>query len=379
VTSDPCKPLTYAASGVDLAARRGVVDRYREVAKRAGGPQVLSGIGPFAGMFALGAQQYRDPVLVATTDTVGTKGKVAALVGRYEGLGHDIVNHCVNDALTTGAAPLFFLDTIVNADLGDEAKVALVKGVADACVEVGCVLLGGETADMPGVYVSGGFDLVGFVLGIVERDHVIDGTRVQAGDALLALPSNGLHTNGFSLARPALGIGIDASTTPEDRRRLERYEEALGETLADALLRPHHCYLTDLQLLLASEADVKPARSEGGGGAALADKPTSRQADKPLLKGIAHITGGGLEENVPRILTAGLGARIRKGAIAPPPIFPFIQSAGGIEEAEMYRVFNMGFGMVIAVAPEDVETARGLLPDAVLCGEVVPGAGVTLE
>ncbi len=188
----PDQPLTYASAGVDLAARRGVVERYREVAKRASGPQVLGGIGPFAGMFAMG-NKFRDPVLVATTDTVGTKGKVAALAGRLEGLGHDIVNHCVNDAFTTGAEPLFFLDTIVNADLSDDAKVALVRGVTEACVAAGVVLLGGETADMPGVYVPGGFDLIGFILGVVERDAVIDGLGITAGDILL----------GPALQRPA--------------------------------------------------------------------------------------------------------------------------------------------------------------------------------
>jgi phosphoribosylformylglycinamidine cyclo-ligase len=343
------QPLTYATSGVDLEARQSVVARYKEIAKRATGPQVIGGIGPFAGMFALEGR-YRQPVLVASTDTVGTKGKVAALAGRYDGLGRDIVNHCINDAFTTGARPLFFLDTIVSGDLGDDEKLALVSGVADACAEAGAVLLGGETADMPGTYVAGGFDLIGFILGIVERDRIIDGSRIAAGYALLALPSNGLHTNGYSLARPALGIGTDPASAAEDRRRLERYEEDLGETLADALLRPHRCYLADLAPLV----------------------------DSGLLAGMAHITGGGLGENVPRILPAGLGARVERSAIDPPPIFAFIQRAGRIDEAEMYRVFNMGFGMVFAVAPTDVETVRGLLPEAVVCGEVVAGEGVRL-
>jgi phosphoribosylformylglycinamidine cyclo-ligase len=343
----PEQPLTYASTGVDLEARQGVVARYKEIAKRATGPQVIGGIGPFAGMFALEGP-YRDPVLVATTDTVGTKGKVAQLAGRFDGLGRDIVNHCINDAFTTGARPLFFLDTIVSGDLGDDAKLALVSGVADACAEAGVVLLGGETADMPGTYVPGGFDLIGFILGIVERDRIIDGSRIEAGDVLLALPSNGLHTNGFSLARPALGIG--AGPSEDDRPRLERYEEDLGETLADALLRPHRCYLPDL----------KPAVESG------------------LLKGMAHITGGGLGENIPRILPPGLGARIQTGALEPPPIFAFIQGSGLIDEAEMYRVFNMGFGMVFAVSPGDVEAVRALVPEAVRCGEVVSGGGVTL-
>jgi phosphoribosylformylglycinamidine cyclo-ligase len=347
------EPLTYAAAGVDLTARRGIVERYKEVARRASGPQVLGGIGPFAGMFAFDAAGYGDPVLVATTDTVGTKGKLAALAGGFESLGHDIVNHCINDALTTGARPLFFLDTIVNAGLDDDAKVAMVKGVTDACIDAGCVLLGGETADMPGVYVPGGFDLVGFVLGVVERARLIDGTKIEAGDVLLALPSNGLHTNGYSLARPALGIGVDGSGEAADGRRLERYEEQLGETLAEALLRPHRSYLRE----------IEPALS----------------AERPLIKGMAHITGGGLYENVPRILPRGLGAAVRKGAVTPPPIFEFIRQAGRIEEAEMYRVFNMGFGMIIAASPADVPQLQRLVPDATVCGEVVSGAGVRLE
>jgi phosphoribosylformylglycinamidine cyclo-ligase len=332
-------PLTYAGAGVDLETRQRVVDRYRDVARHASRPEVLGGIGPFAGLFALGSG-YRDPVIVSTTDTVGTKGKLAALVGRYEGLGHDIVNHCVNDAFTTGADPLFFMDCIVNADLNPDAKVSLVKGVADACSALGIALLGGETADMPGVYVPGGFDLIGFVTGVVERDQVIDGSRISAGDVLLALPSNGLHTNGYSLARPALGIGVEGEDRADARERLERYEPELGETLADALLRPHRPYYREL----------KPAL--------------------PYVKGMAHITGGGLSENVPRMLSDGLGARVRKSSVDVPPILPFIQRAGAIEDAEMYRVFNMGFGMVVAVAPGDVARVQDLVPEARVVGDV---------
>jgi phosphoribosylformylglycinamidine cyclo-ligase len=349
MTAGEGKPLTYASAGVDLEARRAVVERYREIVRRAAGPRVLGGVGPFAGLFALG-HGYSDPVLVASTDTVGTKGVLAGLLGRYDGLGHDIVNHCVNDAVTTGCTPLFFLDTIVNADLTDEAKLALVSGVADACAAAGIALLGGETADMPGVYRPGGFDLIGSIVGVVERGRIIDGTTIEAGDALLVLPSNGLHTNGFSLARRALGVGLDGGDPADERRRLERYEADLGETLAQALLRPHRCYL----------AELRPA------------------LDRGLIKGLAHITGGGLEENVPRMLPAGLGARIRKDAVTPPSIFGFIQRCGRIDEAEMYRVFNMGFGMVIAASPRRVPELRQAIPEAAPCGEVVAGEGVEL-
>ncbi|MPZ48525.1 MAG: phosphoribosylformylglycinamidine cyclo-ligase [Dehalococcoidia bacterium] len=333
-------PLTYAAAGVDLEKRRATVERYREVAKGAGRPEVLGGVGPFAGLFALGSK-YRDPVIVASTDGVGTKTKLSALTGRYESLGWDIVANCVNDALTTGAEPIFFLDYIASADLPPDGKVALVKGVAAACAEIGCALLGGETADMPGVYVEGEFDLVGFVVGAVEREAIIDGSRIVPGDLLLALPSNGLHTNGYSLARPALGVAMDPANAAAGRDRLARLEPDLGETLADALLRPHRCYVNDL----------KPGL--------------------PLIKGMAHITGGGIPENLPRMLLAGLGGRLQRDAWPVPPIFPLIQRSGAIEEAEMYRVFNMGLGMVFAVAPADADTLRALVPEALTIGEVI--------
>jgi phosphoribosylformylglycinamidine cyclo-ligase len=346
--TDPARTgLTSAAAGVNLSARHALVGRFKDAASRASRPEVLAGIGPFAGLFALGPK-YRDPVIVASTDSVGTKVKLAGLLGRYDSLGYDIVNHCVNDAFTTGADPLFFLDYIASADLPDEAKVALVRGCADACAAVGAALLGGETADMPGVYGPGDFDLVGFVVGVVERDKVIDGARIEAGDVLLALPSNGLHTNGYSLARRALGIGLDPERASVERQRLERFEEDLGESLADALLRPHRSY----------NRDLGPAR--------------------PLIKGMAHITGGGLEENVPRILPAGLGARFALGSWPIPAIFALIQREGGIDREEMFRAFNMGLGMVIAVAPADAERARTLVPELTVVGEVVAGEGVRI-
>jgi phosphoribosylformylglycinamidine cyclo-ligase len=335
-------PLTYAASGVNLSERQRVVSRYRDAARVTDRPEVLGGIGPFAGMFAIGSG-YRDPVLVSTTDTVGTKGRLAAIAGRYEGLGHDIVNHCVNDALTTGAKPLYFMDTIVSADLSSDAKVALVKGVAEACAELDIALLGGETADMPGTYLPGGFDLIGFVTAVVERDQIIDGRVIVAGDLLFALPSNGLHTNGYSLARAALGIGVEGSDPARDAARLNERHDDLGETLGEALLRPHPCYYGEL----------RPAFG--------------------VIKGMAHITGGGLEENLPRMLPDGLGVRLAKSAWPVPPIFPFIQRAGGIHDAEMYRVFNMGLGMVIAVSPDSTGRLQSLVPGALQVGEVIDG------
>ncbi len=343
--------LTYAKAGVDLAARHKLLGRLQDAASRATRPEVVAGVGPFAGLFRLG-DRYRDPVLVSSTDGVGTKVKLAAAVGRYESLGHDVVNQSVNDALTVGAEPLFFLDYLGNTGLPDDAKVEIVRGIADACRAVGAALLGGETADMPGTYAPGDFDLVGFVVGIVERDRLIDGSGIRAGDALLALPSSGLHTNGYSLVRQALGIATEDGDAAGDRERLERYEEDLGETLADALLRPHRCYVNEL----------KPALERPG-----------------LVKGVAHITGGGIEKNVPRVLPDSLGARFDLGTWTIPPVFALIEREGGIEREEMFRVFNMGLGMVLAVAAADVEHARALVPEARVVGEVVAGSGVKVE
>jgi phosphoribosylformylglycinamidine cyclo-ligase len=337
-------PLTYKGVGIDLEKRRATVQKYRDVTKGATRPEVLSGVGPFGGLFALG-NKYRDPVLVASTDSVGTKVKLAALVGRYEGLGHDVVNQSVNDAFTTGAEPLFILDYIASSDLTPEQKVALVKGIAAACEAAGCALLGGETADMPDVYPPGEFDVAGFVVSVVERDSIIDGSRIVAGDLIFGLPSNGLHTNGYSLVRPALGIGVDKAQASRDRERLENFVPELGESLADALLRPHRSYVKEL----------RPALH--------------------LIKGMSHITGGGFEENVPRMLPDHLGARLKRDAWLLPPIFAYIQRAGAIETEEMYRVFNMGLGMVFAVAPGDAAEVRRLVPEAIEVGEVVASKG----
>ncbi|MDP2674710.1 MAG: phosphoribosylformylglycinamidine cyclo-ligase [Dehalococcoidia bacterium] len=357
----------YAAAGVDIDAAERLVSRIAELARGARRPEVLADVGPFSGLFRLGS--YRDPVLVASTDSVGTKVKLAVLLERYEGLGHDLVNHCVNDALTAGAEPLFFLDYIGGSGVTDEAKLALVGGVAAACREAGCALLGGETADMPGLYASGDFDLVGFIVGVVERDAVIDGSRIREGDALLALPSNGLHTNGYSLVRKLFGVGMDPSRASgqadaaEERARLEQaYPELGGATLGEALLAPHRCYYHELKPLLVGAPLAAPSRS-----GALREAP---------LRGIAHITGGGIPGNVPRVLPDGLGARIDRAAWETPPLFRLIQARGNVAEEEMYRTFNMGIGIVLAVAPDDVEAVRARLPEALVVGEVVRGAGV---
>ncbi|MCH7835509.1 MAG: phosphoribosylformylglycinamidine cyclo-ligase, partial [Chloroflexi bacterium] len=261
------------------------------------------------------------------------------------GLGHDLVNHCVNDILTAGAEPLFFLDYIGGSGVTDEAKLALVSGVAAACREAGCALLGGETADMPGLYATGDFDLVGFVLGVVEREAVIDGSRIREGDVLLGLSSDGLHTNGYSLVRKLFGVGFDGDVE-EERERLNRTYPSLDGSLGEALLAPHRCYYRDLKPVL------------------------------PQLRGIAHITGGGIPGNVPRILPQGLGARIDRSAWETPPLFRLIRERGNIAEEEMYRTFNMGLGIVLAVVPADADAVRSKLPGALAVGEVVRGEGV---
>ena len=334
--------LTYAAAGVDNDARARVVDRIRAVAASTHGPEVLAGVGPFAGLYRLGS--YRDPVLVSSTDSVGTKVRIASLLGRFDTIGADLVHQNVNDIITVGAEPLFFLDYVASSSLDDDAKVAIVEGVASACREAGCALVGGETADMPGIYAAGDLDLVGFVVGVVERDAIIDGSAIAAGDALVGVPSSGLHTNGFSLVRQALGIGVGGDPAA-DRARLERDEPELGATLGEALLAPHRGY--------------------AGAVAKVRDR----------VKGIAHITGGGLVDNVPRVLPQGLGARIERGSWQVPPVFGLIQRAGDIADAEMYRTFNMGIGLVLVVAPAGVDAVRAALPDALVIGEVVASEG----
>jgi phosphoribosylformylglycinamidine cyclo-ligase len=349
----------YAAAGVDTAAAERLVSGFAELAKSARRPEVLADIGPFAGLFKLGA--YRDPVLVASTDSVGTKVKLASLLGRYDSVGHDLVNHCVNDILTAGAEPLFFLDYIGNCGLSDDAKAELVRGCVEACREAGCALLGGETADMPGTYAAGDFDLVGFIVGVVERDAVIDGSRIEEGDVLLGLRSNGLHTNGYSLVRSIFGVGMGGPDGQADedaqREALNANYPGLEGTLGDALLVPHRSYLSDVRRALS----------------ALGGAP---------LRGIAHITGGGIPGNVPRILPEGLAACIDRSAWKPPALFRLIQSydpsgeRGGVDEEEMFRTFNMGVGIVLAVAAGDVEAVRAQLVEAIVVGEVVKGKGV---
>ncbi|MBA7696312.1 Phosphoribosylformylglycinamidine cyclo-ligase [subsurface metagenome] len=273
---------------------------------------------------------------MSSVDGVGTKLRIASALAKHNTIGIDIVNHCVNDILTCGAEPLFFLDYIAMGKLVPEQVEAVAQGLAQACHEVGCALIGGETAEMPGLYAGEDYDLVGFIIGVVEKEKIIMGKAIAVGDTIIGLPSSGLHTNGYSLVRKLFGESPSALNT--------HYPE-LGRTLGEELLEPHRCYYNQLKPLL------------------------------PVIKGMAHITGGGLMGNVPRILPQGVAARFRSRAWAIPPIFQLIQQRGNVDRDEMYRVFNMGIGMVIICSPDNAEQMTKALPEAKVIGEVVKQVG----
>lgn len=324
---------TYAEAGIHLDDARKTTERLREIVTRARGTGVLADVGAFGGMFRLGAAgEFHDPVLVASADGIGTKVKIASALGRYETLGMDIVNHCVNDIAVQGARPLFFLDYLALHRADPEVVTVLVAGVAEACTAAGCSLLGGETAEMPDVYPPGEFDLAGFVVGVMERDRIAANGQPAKGDVLLGLPSTGLHTNGYSLARRALPPGIWADFDPE-----------LGTTIGDALLTPHRSYLAEIQALI-------------GVGA----------------RGFAHITGGGLPENVARVIPDELAAEIDVASWEPPAIFGRIASEGSVPLDEMYQVFNMGIGLVAVLPTESIRTSIVAVPEAVAIGRLIP-------
>ena len=327
----------YARAGVDIAAGSRATQLMRTAVRATYGPEVLSDTGSFGGLFDASALKGMGaPVLVASTDGVGTKTMVAARLNRWDTIGQDLVNHCVNDILVQGARPLFFLDYIAAGQLDAERAAAVVGGVAAACAQNGCALLGGETAEMPGVYAPEQLDLAGTVVGVVERARIIDGARIRPGDVILALPSSGLHTNGYSLARRALA-GLDWGAPHPD----------LGATVGDALLAVHRSYLQPVTALLSAGVDVR---------------------------GLAHITGGGVVDNLPRVLPPGVGAVIRRGAWPEPPLFALIQRAGSVSDAEMFHVFNMGLGMLVVVPPEAVAAAQAALPgELAVVGEAVSG------
>ena len=320
--------MEYKAAGVDIDAGNETVRRIRGLARGTFTPGVLSEIGSFGGLFRLGRDRYQDPVLVSSADGVGTKLKVAFMMGKHDTVGADLVNHCVNDILVQGAEPLFFLDYLATGRLSPAVAEQVVTGVARACKDNGCALIGGETAEMPGFYADGEYDIAGFIVGVVEKDRVIDGRAIVPGDVLIGLPSAGLHTNGYSLARR---VFFELSGWKADT-----FVSRLGTTIGDALLAPHRSYLALMRPLI----------------------------ERGWVKGLAHITGGGVTENLPRILPEGCRATIDLNAWSVPPIFELIAEQGAIGRQEMFRAFNMGVGLVIVCGPGDADQVMTTLADA---------------
>jgi phosphoribosylformylglycinamidine cyclo-ligase len=343
LTTDPPAPATdYREAGVDIDAGNETVRRIKSIARATFTPGVLSEIGSFGGLFRLDTGRYREPVLVSSADGVGTKLKIAFATGRHDTVGADLVNHCVNDILVQGAEPLFFLDYLGTGRLSPAIAEQIVAGMARGCQENGCALIGGETAEMPGFYADGEYDIAGFIVGVVERSQIVDGRSIEPGDVLIGLPSSGLHTNGYSLARR---VFFDVAAMAPDT-----FVPELGATVAEALLVPHRSYLRAVRPLL----------------------------DASLLKGMAHITGGGITENLPRALPEGRAAEIDRRRWTVPAIFRFLEEHGHVATAEMFRAFNMGIGLIVICARENADRAVGILERSgerpVLLGQVVAGA-----
>jgi phosphoribosylformylglycinamidine cyclo-ligase len=326
--------IDYRQSGVDIDAGNEVVRRIKALARGTYTPGVLSGVGSFGGLFALGGD-VADPVLVASADGVGTKLKVAFMAGVHDTIGVDLVNHCVNDVLVQGARPLFFLDYLATGRLAPDVAEQIVRGVSVACRENGCALLGGETAEMPGFYADGEYDVAGFIVGLVGRANIVDGRHIAAGDMLVALPSSGLHTNGYSLARrivfERLGLRVDSHVAE------------LGESVGAALLRPHRSYLRAIEPLLG----------------------------RGVIKGMAHITGGGITDNLPRTLPEGRTFALDRGSWTIPPLFEWLQRGGEIADPEMFRAFNMGVGLILVCAATDTDTVLSSLRSSNESGWVI--------
>jgi phosphoribosylformylglycinamidine cyclo-ligase len=331
---------SYEAAGVSIERGERAVELMRSAVEGTHGPDVLGGPGGFAGLYALAG--YRDPILASTIDSVGTKVLVAKEVGRYDSLGADIVNHCANDVLATGGRPLFFLDYVASGRLDPEAVAGIVRGAAEACGRLGVALIGGETAEMPGMYGEGDFEVVGVCVGASERGEVVSGEDVRPGDAVLGLASSGLHTNGYTLARKVLAdAGVSYSDLPE----------GLDRPVGEVYLEPHRPYVREVEAL----------------------------REVVEVRGMAHVTGGGLVGNLPRAL-GGFGARLDSGSWEEPAVFGFIRSLGGVPEDEMRRVFNLGIGYCAVVPPElaerGLEVLRGAGCEAWRIGEVVEDGGV---
>jgi len=333
----------YGAAGVDIDAKYQAVGGSTEAIRSTYTPGVVGDVGLFGGLFDLGKVQAEGQLLVSSMDGVGTKVKIAQRASLVGGVGEDLVNHCVNDILVQGARPLFFMDYIALGKMVPAQVQDVIQGLAKACKENGCALLGGETAEMPGVYVPGEMDVAGNIIGTVERSRLLDGSRIAVGDRLIALSSSGLHTNGYSLARKIvfedMGLEVDA-----------RPDALQGASVAEALLAVHRSYLGQLWPLL----------------------------EDSLIHGMAHITGGGLPDNLPRVLPEGVAVKVDTAAMPRVPVFDFLVEAGGVQRDESYRVFNMGFGMILMVGAEDVDTVQSRLAAAgessYVVGEVVTGS-----
>ncbi|HEY0941767.1 MAG TPA: phosphoribosylformylglycinamidine cyclo-ligase [Steroidobacter sp.] len=336
----PSEPITYKDAGVDIEAGDELVERIKPAVKRSMRPEVLGGLGGFGALFEIPLDRYKKPVLVSGTDGVGTKLRLAIETGRHGTIGIDLVAMCVNDVVVQGAEPLFFLDYYATGKLSVDVAETVVKGIVEGCVQAGAALIGGETAEMPGMYADGDYDLAGFCVGIVEKDHIIDGRNTRPGDVIIGLPSSGPHSNGYSLIRKLLKTSKATTAT-----KLE------GGLLYDALLAPTRIYVKPLLEL----TKVVPVHS------------------------FAHITGGGLTENIPRVLPHGLEVMLSSQTWQLPAVFDWLQKAGSIPEAEMYRTFNCGIGMTVCVAAEHCDKAIRSLTDhgekPVVIGEVRRGDG----
>ncbi len=332
----PSEPLTYKDAGVDIDAGNALVDRIKPLVARTRRGEVMAGLGGFGGLFALDTERFSDPVLVSGTDGVGTKLKLAGALGRHDTIGIDLVAMCVNDILAQGAEPLFFLDYFACGKLDVDVAASVVAGIAEGCAQAGAALIGGETAEMPDMYTPGEYDLAGFCVGAVNRKDLIDGSSIQAGDALIGLASSGPHSNGYSLIRRVLERAGD--------------EPIAGQPAAATLLTPTRIYV----------------------------KPVLALMRELRVKGLAHITGGGITENLPRILPEGLGAEVDRSSWMPGPVFDWLREHGRIADDEMLKTFNCGIGMVAVVAADDADAALALLADAgeqaVRLGRVTQGA-----
>ena len=339
--------ISYKDSGVDVTRGYKAVDLMKKYVKTTYNDNVLGDIGSFGGFYSISGEKMEEPVLVAGTDGVGTKLKYAFLLEKHDTIGIDAVAMCVNDIVCQGAKPLFFLDYYACGRLYPEAEAQVVKGIAEGCRQAGCALIGGETAEMPGFYPDGEYDLAGFAVGIVDKKKVINGKNIQAGDVLLGIKSSGIHSNGYSLVRKLFG--------DSDRAELEKYDERLGASPAEVLLTPTKIYVRSIVTLVA----------------------------KVPVKGIAHITGGGFIENIPRIFPEGIGCEIDKNSYEVPAVFRVMQERAGISDEQIYNTFNMGIGMVVCVSPENAAAAAASLKESgeevVVLGRTTEGKGVTLK